>query len=48
MPEETTNALDAGLTALGSDEDVLYGFEPMYNPFDRPPDEEVVEVIPRT
>ena len=33
VPEEITNALDADLTALESDTDVLSGFEPMYNPF---------------
>ena len=30
---------------MGS-EDLLYGFEPMYNPFDRLPDEEVPRTAP--
>ena len=37
--------MDPGLTA--NDAEVLTSAEIMYNPFDRPPGEEVVEAIPR-
>ena len=37
--------MDSGLTA--NDAEVLTSAEIMYNPFDRPPGEEVVEAIPR-
>ena len=37
--------MDSGLTA--NEAAVLTSDEIMYNPFDRPPGEEVVEVIPR-
>ena len=47
VPDEITNAVDLDPTALASDAEVLSGGEPMYNPFDRPSDEEVVEAIPR-
>ena len=37
--------MDPGLTA--NDAEVFTSAEIMYNPFDRPPGEEVVEAIPR-
>ena len=47
VPEEITDAVEVDPTTLASDAELLTGVEPMYNPFDRPSDEEVVEAIPR-
>ena len=45
--EEITDAVEVDPTIVASDAEVFTGGESMYNPFDRPSDEEVVEAIPR-
>ena len=45
--EEITDAVEMDPILVASDAEVLTGAESMYNPFDRPSDEEVVEAIPR-
>ena len=45
--EEITDAVEVDPILVASDAEVLTGAESMYNPFDRPSDEEVVEAIPR-
>ena len=45
--EDITDAVEMDPVLIANDAEVLTSAEIMYNPFDRPSDEEVVEAIPR-
>ena len=47
MLEDITDAVEMDSVLVANDAKVLTSAEIMYNPFDRPSDEEVVEAIPR-
>ena len=45
--DDSINPVDTDSRLTGNEAAVITSDEIMYNPFDRPPGEEVVEVIPR-
>ena len=45
--DDSLNPVDTDSVLTGNEAAVITSDEIMYNPFDRPPGEEVVEVIPR-